>query len=50
MEIIDGKALKLTLRNPYKILNVIPKSALLEEGDEGGREKQDGNVSLLMTR
>ena len=36
MEIIDGKALKLTLRNPYKILNVIPKSALLEEGDEGG--------------
>jgi SNF2 family DNA or RNA helicase len=33
MEIIDGKALKLRLRNPYKVLSVIPKSALLEEGD-----------------
>ena len=32
MEIIDGKALKLRLKNPYKVLNVIPKSALLEEG------------------
>ena len=33
MEIIDGKALKLRLRNPHKVLSVIPKSALLEEGD-----------------
>ena len=33
MEIIEGKALKLKLRNPHKVLNVIPKSALLEEGD-----------------
>ena len=32
MEIIDGKALKLKLKNPYRVLNVIPKSALLEEG------------------
>jgi SNF2 family DNA or RNA helicase len=33
MEIIDGKALKLRLRNPHKVLSVIPKSTLLEEGD-----------------
>lgn len=32
MEIIEGKALKLRLKNPHKVLNVIPKSALLEEG------------------
>jgi len=33
MEIIDGKALKLRLKNPYKVLSVIPKSALIEEGE-----------------
>jgi SNF2 family DNA or RNA helicase len=32
MEIIDGKALKLRLKNPHKVLNVIPKSALIEDG------------------
>ena len=32
MEIIEGKALKLRLRNPHKVLNVIPKSTLLEDG------------------
>lgn len=33
MEIIEGRALKLKLRNPNKVLNVIPKSTLLEDGD-----------------
>lgn len=33
MEIIEGKALKLQLRNPYKVLGVIPKSAMLHEGE-----------------
>lgn len=32
MEVIEGKALKLRLRNPHKVLNVIPKSALIEDG------------------
>lgn len=32
MEIIEGKALKLRLKNPHKVLNVIPKSALIEDG------------------
>jgi len=32
MEIIQGKALKLRLRNPHKVLSVIPKSALVEDG------------------
>lgn len=32
MEIVEGKALKLRLRNPHKVLNVIPKSALIEDG------------------
>ena len=32
MEIIEGKALKLRLRNPHKVLSVIPKSALIDEG------------------
>lgn len=33
MEIIDNKALKLRLRNPHKVLNVIPKSTVIEEGE-----------------
>jgi len=32
MEIIQNKALKLRLKNPHKVLGVIPKSALVEEG------------------
>lgn len=32
MEIIEGKALKLRLKNPHKVLSVIPKSALIEDG------------------
>ena len=32
MEIIQGKALKLRLKNPHKVLSVIPKSALVEDG------------------
>jgi len=32
MEIVEGKALKLRLRNPHKVLSVIPKSALVEDG------------------
>ena len=32
MEIVEGKALKLRLRNPHKVLSVIPKSALIEDG------------------
>jgi SNF2 family DNA or RNA helicase len=32
MEIIEGKALKLRLKNPHKVLSVIPKSVLLEDG------------------
>lgn len=36
MEIVQGKALKLKLRNPHRVLSVIPKSTLLEDGGEGG--------------
>lgn len=33
MEIIDGKALLLNLRNPHNVTNVIPKSQIIEEGE-----------------
>jgi SNF2 family DNA or RNA helicase len=38
MEIIDNKALKLRLRNPQRVLEVIPKSKVITQNDDGSAE------------
>lgn len=35
MEIVENRALKLRLRNPYRVTEVIPRSAILAEYDDG---------------
>jgi len=35
MEIVENKALKLTLRNPKRVLEVIPKSTVVGENEDG---------------
>ena len=35
MEVIENKALKMRLRNPHRVLEVIPKSKLIAEHDDG---------------
>jgi len=35
MEVIENKALKLRLRNPHRVLEVIPKSVIVGEHDDG---------------
>lgn len=35
MEVIENKALKMRLRNPHRVLEVIPKSKIIAEHDDG---------------